>query len=285
MEYFDQENQIKKEYKEEGRKFHFYTPSELCLTLPLIEKISLFLIGFIGLRVLSLIVVYIFKFIEIDAALKSSLINLICYLLIAAVFVTILIFDRNHSIKKVFVDFKHPHTYIYGLIGFGLIIGIELLISNIYSIAIPSYGSNINQSEISSMTINYPFILFFMTVILAPFCEELTYRVGIIDSFGNNPKYRTLGLILSSILFGFIHSNILTLILYIGNPASPYPADILSDMILNEWLNLPIYIISGLILSLVYTRSGKISASLFAHMANNLYSFIMIFIAVAIRKA
>ena len=234
---------------------------------------------------MSFIAVSIFNFIEIDATLKSSLINFICYLLIAVSFVLILVFDRNRSIKKVFADFKHPQTYIYGIIGFGLIIGIELIISNIYSMAIPSYGSNVNQSEITSMTTNYPFILFFMTVILAPFCEELTYRVGIIDSFGNNPKYRTIGLILSSLLFGFVHSNILTLIMLIGNPASPYPADVLSSMILNEWLNLPIYIISGLILGLVYTRSGKISSSLFAHMANNLYSFIMIFVAIAISKA
>ena len=104
MEYFDHENQIKKEYKEEGRKFRFYSPSELSLTLPLLEKISFFLIGFIGLRLLSFIAVSIFNFIEIDATLKSSLINFICYLLIAVSFVLILVFDRNRSIKKVFAD-------------------------------------------------------------------------------------------------------------------------------------------------------------------------------------
>ena len=90
-------------------------------------------------------------------------------------------------------------------------------------------------------------------VLIAPLTEELVFRGVIMVACEDTKKYH-LGLILSSILFGFLH--------LIGYHFS------FSDLLF--------YSISGAILGVVRQSSGKLSNSIFLHM---LINFIATFVA------
>jgi hypothetical protein len=47
-------------------------------------------------------------------------------------------------------------------------------------------------------------------------------------------------------------------------------------VVINELLNLPIYVLSGFVFAFLYAKTGKISSSMMAHCYNNLYSYITI---------
>ncbi|MBP5342421.1 CPBP family intramembrane metalloprotease [bacterium] len=120
-------------------------------------------------------------------------------------------------------------------------------------------GETTNQEIIngyfksSSKVIHYV-LLFFTTVILAPFLEEFEFRKLIFDAFPNT--HFIFPVITSSILFGLLH---------------------MAEFSLIELLYLPIYAIPGFILALIYHYSGKnIFASYLTHSLVNLLSYIVI---------
>ena len=140
----------------------------------------------------------------------------------------------------------------------------------LYSL-VPFYGDNENQLLIESSIKNDPVLMFFSVSIFAPFVEEFTYRIGLVDSIGH--KRRWLGVLLSSVIFGAIHFDWSSLFSYIIGGAE---SGIEPEAILNELMNLPVYIGSGVVLGFVYALSGKISSSLFAHALNNTISFVVL---------
>ena len=160
----------------------------------------------------------------------------------------------------------------------------------------------------------YLALFFFEIVIFAPFTEELTYRVGLCGLCSGKKHNYILGIIISSIVFGLIHFNGFELQSYkvifnsidiencstttdnckdILNMLNDFNTSLgfeavtdiveakqialnnLNILIRNEWLNLPIYIISGAILATSFCYSGKLSSSFLAHSVNNLVSFIV----------
>lgn len=290
MEIYDNEEKQTTSYKSKTPKKDFFPRSELNDWLPLWEKIVFFLIGYLGINLFSFIVqrilfatpLAVFKngvFLGFTT-LGSVLINFFTYFLLVASFLLFLFFDRRKTYKRFFAQFKSKSTYLYGLIGFGCILAFQLILGNIYQATIPFYGSNSNQSGIEEMTKAYPILLFIMTVFFAPFVEELTYRIGIVDTIGHKYKYRWLGIIFSALIFGAIHANLFSayvnfLDLANDNTATAELIQQARIAIYNEWLNLPIYIGSGFLLGLTYAKSGKISASFMAHMGVNLFSMVV----------
>ena len=81
---------------------------------------------------------------------------------------------------------------------------VNILFSLMYS-GIPYYGSNDNQETITQSVGSNPVLMFFSVAIFAPICEELTYRIGLVDSIGH--KKRWLGVLLSSLIFGSFSSR------------------------------------------------------------------------------
>ena len=299
MEVYDNDKKNTKHYTDHTVKKEFFPRSELNDWLPLWEKIVFFLLGYIGINIFSFILqrilfatpLAVFKnglFLGFTT-LGSVLINFFTYFLLVLSFCLFLFFDRRKTYKKFFSQFKCKSTYLYGLIGFGCILAFQLILGNIYQATIPFYGSNSNQNGIEEMTKAYPVLLFIMTVFFAPFVEELTYRIGIVDTIGHKYKFRWLGILASALIFGAIHANLFSAYINFTDIVSDSKAtaeaiEQAKIAIYNEWLNLPIYIGSGFLLGLTYAKSGKISASFMAHMGVNMFSMIVTIIQNSLAK-
>ncbi len=293
MEIYNNHENKTETYRADEKTKNFFPRSEFNDWLPLWEKIAFFILGFLGIKLFSYITSIIIAragFIEVHdgyfsyTPLGATLINFFTYLLLVIAFAGFLFFDKRKTYKKFAKEFTHVDTYIYALIGFGLVLGFQLLLGNIFSNTISFYGNNANEEGIESMTKSYPALLFVMTVFFAPFAEELTYRIGLVDTIGHKYKLRWLGIVLSALIFGLIHANIASAYsdlasLMANEEATAEAIQKARYALYNEWLNLPIYIGSGFFLALTYAKSGKISSSMLAHFGVNLFSMIATFIS------
>ncbi|ALD66020.1 CPBP family intramembrane glutamic endopeptidase [Spiroplasma cantharicola] len=105
-----------------------------------------------------------------------------------------------------------------------------------------------------SITIAYVILLFILTVVVAPFCEELCLR----NSFNLNASNRWLGFVGSAMFFGFVHYG----------PTFDF-GHILS------------YSAAGFILSGIFLfTKGNMTFSWIVHLLNNLLAFILILIII-----
>ena len=231
------------------------------LTLGANREIGLFLIGFVGLFLLAQVIGIItlsaesFRYVqmgltgdELKAALTdfsssvrfTLLINDLTYTLIFAAMLLFLWKD-NRRLLKSFANLK---------ILFGFVVGFAMIIlSGIWSnIAIKLGAStNINQGAVEETIKASPLLAVLVTGLIAPFVEELTYRVG---AFTFLKRINTvLAYVVVGALFGLIHIK-------------DYGS-------LNEWLSYPSYLIAGLCLCFAYDKFG-FGGSFLAHAMNNL---------------
>ena len=150
---------------------------------------------------------------------------------------------------------------LFFLAGFGaaiVLIGINIGYS--YLIGLTGFNSgNENQQTIELVVKDYPVLSILVLGIIGPIVEEITYRLGLYSVLRRYNKI--LALIVVSVVFGLIHFGITT--------------DMTANDFINELLNLPIYMISGFILSFTYDKWG-FAASSIAHILNNLLSIIFI---------
>lgn len=263
--------------------------------IPVWEKIVFFLIGFLGLNIISVIVSIVIQsipgmlvrtengYLKVTS-LASALVNFLTYALLVIIFLLFLFLDKRGNYRRYFASYTHPKSYLFAFVGLLAIFLMQKLFSVCYD-RIPFYSSNDNQTSLESLSHSYPALLFFMTVFFAPFCEELTYRVGLLDAIGNKYKYRWLGIVLSAIFFGFIHFDFSAITDYwqILADSESTASEITKAMqsVQIEFLNLPIYVLSGFFLGLTYALSGEIASSTTAHMVNNLIGFLAIIITAA----
>ncbi|ORX76534.1 abortive infection protein [Anaeromyces robustus] len=94
--------------------------------------------------------------------------------------------------------------------------------------------------------------------VLGPILEEFVFRkllFGIINNYS-----KILAYLVSCILFGLSHLDFKNLLSY------------------NEYISLPIYIVSGFILAFAYDFDGCLLASIIAHALNNGFDTICFFI-------
>ncbi len=278
MEIYDpgqsrQEQRKEKSQKDKEQRVFFHR-SALNDWTPLWEKIAFFLLGFLGLQAISFLtsgIISLSGLVQSDYSTAVSLNNFLAYLLLLIAFMLFLVLDKRKSWKRVLEDFKDPKAYGYALICVGAIYLVNLLFSLMYS-GIEFYGDNENQEIIAQGVTTNPALMFFSVAIFAPICEELTYRVGLVDSIGH--KRRWLGVLLSSVIFGAIHFDWLSCLSYLF---AGEDSGIDRFLVLNELLNLPVYISSGLVLGFTYALSGRISSAIVGHAVNNTLSFIAMF--------
>ena len=109
-----------------------------------------------------------------------------------------------------------------------------------------------NESVLREIIKAFPALSVFVFGIVGPFCEELTYRVGL---FGCFKKYKWLAYLTSIIVFALMHFGFT------------------SPNIIDELVNLPIYLFSGAAFAFAYDKFG-LAGSLSAHVTNNLYAII-----------
>ena len=280
MEIFNQQNNQNEPYKrppidEENQSI--FPRRVLAFSLPLWEKVVFFIIGFLGLQLVSILIQVILLSIpalQNNTDLLLSLLNFCTYFIILITFVLLMIFDHRKTYVKFLQEFRDVKAYKYALIGFACLIFINYLFGLVYSF-VPFYGSNNNQEGIESMTLSQPALLFFTTVIFAPIVEELTYRVGLGESIASKAK-PIIAIILSSVIFGLIHFDFSSISSLITAEAEAKQAALENFIV--ELMNLPIYISSGIILCSIYFISGRLSTSICCHVINNLFSYIILFI-------
>lgn len=116
---------------------------------------------------------------------------------------------------------------------------------------------NANESAIREMAKAYPFFTIIMTVIFAPICEEMTYRLGLFGAIRKRNRY--LAYIFGAMIFALIHFQPFTDDETVNKTA----------YLINELWNLPSYIVSGVILCRAYEKHGNIATSMIAHALNN----------------
>ena len=271
MEYIENKELEEKEVKGIFTDILKYAPSKLCgmlgnvITVPIYtslfttEQYGLYTISIAMLSFLCIIFsdwvglsgLRFFRHHQLMDDLPKYLTTLVAILTMnmALMFAISFIFKDNLYILKPLIN---PKEIFLGLVFAGLLISI----TSIYNAFIFNLGitSNLNQVTVEEVALNSPFFSFIILGIIGPICEELTYRVGL---FGIIRKYNRLAsYIASSVIFGLLHFSLV---------------DFTLSSFINELLNLPSYIISGLILTIAYEKGGFTSC-IVAHMFNNILS-------------
>ena len=218
-------------------------------------RLTLFVVGFLGLDIFTLIVQIILKiifpdwFVETNPSyvLSLSVLNTIRYTVLAIVFV-ILLFPRLKVILKKFLNWKTD------LLGLAFAVGI-IFATVMYNLIISQFIEmevNANEVAAENMILTYPILSIVVLGILGPICEEITYRYGLFSLI--NKKSKVLAYIFTPLIFALIHFD------FTGN-------------LLVELINLPTYIIAGIGLTFAYDKFG-FNTAVIAHVTNNLYAII-----------
>lgn len=178
-------------------------------------------------------------------------INFLTYLSIFIIsFITLFPYIRA-TLGKVF----QSGTWV---LGFGFTFAILLssyALNSLYQVLNIQLENNQNQATIVQLVKDAPIISLITFGLLGPIVEEWTYRYGLFQYL--RTKNRWIAYIISLTLFGLIHFDF-------------------SNMnMVNELLNLPIYLIAGAWFCFIYDRFG-LNVAMSAHIINNVLSVLVI---------
>lgn len=155
------------------------------------------------------------------------------------------------SLKKVSFDkhfFNQVLSGVIGLLVWSLVFGfLRLMVGG-------GIDDSVNQEAATSLIMSYPLLMSFLSVCLAPFQEELIFRLAMMNLFGNSKYQKLAGWLISSLVFGLLH--------VIGS---------------GEWIHLIGYSVSGLILGWFYLKTDNIWYSIAIHLVNNLIATLLVF--------
>ena len=214
-------------------------------TIPLWKRIYLLAMGIVGLNIIAVFIALMFMLLpQLSEDQVNSLTNIVTYAILFGAMIGVILLD----IPKFVDQFKDYKRYLYGLL-FGLaVIGFDVVYSNFVNLFYEFHVSG-NEESVRSTIVLYPALSIIVLGILGPICEELTYRVGL---FGLIKKWNfAVAFLASTFVFGFAHFSF-----FGGN-------------ILDELVNLPIYLFSGFAFTFAFVKYGFIG-SMTAHITNNL---------------
>ena len=154
--------------------------------------------------------------------------------------------------KKEFIDnlkdfLKNNKEYFKKYFKYWILIVVLMGISNYIVSFFTSNNVSENQQAIIDMLKRYPIYTFFITVITAPFIEELVFRLSIRKLFAHTD---ILFIIVSGLLFGSLH--------VIGSVQSIY-----------DYLFIIPYSIPGFIFAYIYTKTNNICVPISLHFIHN----------------
>ena len=238
---------------QKDRKYGELGLSKEILMTSIPTQVILFSIGFLSLMLLQLVFGIIFSemYLHDDDPALLMLANGIPYAIVSVALIACLF-----SIKKPLISrLKRWKNYLWGIAFGAVLIGFSYLYS--FLIGLGNFGDNNNQNAAETMIFAFPVLSMIVMGILAPVCEELTYRLGLFSFAKRINKY--LAYVIVIIVFGLIHF------------------DFLAEDIVNELVSLPQYIIAGLLFCLAYEYKG-LPCCVVAHMLNNIFSIAFILI-------
>lgn len=223
---------------------------------PIRKQIALFIVGWFGLHVIATLIQFLLMGANIIIGNKetynlSILTNAIGYIALCA----ILLLISNKNLVKLTKSFKRYQSYIAGAVCFLAILVFSNLYGNFLNIVGIKATENANQESLDNINATYHLTSIIIFGLIAPICEELTYRVGLF-SFCKR-KATWFAYLITILVFAFIHFNL----------------DFSSvKAFTNELLNLPYYMFAGFAFCFTYDKFG-FAGSLFAHTINNVLSF------------
>lgn len=132
-------------------------------------------------------------------------------------------------------------------IGIGLAYLFSIAGELIVNLVAPQSGEAANQTLVETLVQSNFLLMFFQSVIIAPFIEELLFRGLIFNSLRQNMVWAHL---ISAFLFGLLHV---------------YSYILAGDM--SEWIKLIPYMMAGLSFSIVYEKRQTIIAPIILHAA------------------
>lgn len=213
-------------------------------------------------RLLIVLCIYVVTFfvLPIIAAtfidVSNNYLNLLILQLVIYLLGIILIsFTLKTYLKYFFKNFLRVESYAWGIIIGAIMIGLSIAYS--YLISKFDIPTNSNQESVQNMVLNYKILSFFVVVIFGPMYEELIFRVAVYDL--SMKVNKVFGYFVTIILFVLIHIN------FLGKDINW----------ISEAAAIPSYLICSIALCFLYDKFGY-SASLTAHILNNLLSFILI---------
>lgn len=234
------------------------------------DELILFLWGSLGLELICIPLAYLAKLTGWRSDQMSMMLNLLAYSVEFIGFVIYLFLIRPQLGRIILSSFKRKnlartangffYSYVIYLI-------LSLIFVFIKYLAHVTTSDNANQSSLVDLSI---FVVAFvlMTVVLAPICEELTYRVGLCSLLKRvNPWLAVIG---SGIIFGMIHFDFTTISTAISGGGN--------EALIKELWSIPPYIFSGVAMGFAYIREGCFTASWSYHFFNNLLSVILIYV-------
>ena len=241
------------------------------------KQLLFFLIGWAGFQILGLIVsLFVASVVrasnpgasgdELNQILNGVGPNFavtgITYLVLGLVLFILIL--TSHRLKDLGNSFTHWRTLGFAVLGFVVIFVFQLVYSYLADFIFKQAGikpsSNNNELTLNAMTLYNPALSLLVFGILGPFCEEMTYRVGLFGLLSRLGK--ALAYIIGALVFGFIHFGFDIL----------FSGDV--EAIIVELVNIPNYVVAGLILSFIYDKAG-FGASYSVHALNNIFSLIL----------
>ncbi len=236
--------------------------------IPWVKQLIIFIVGLLGLNIAATVFSVIFMAANGDIDNAALTINFLSYLVI---FCSLAALVWMHY-KGLFKSFKRWKPYVFGLAGLGALLVFNMGY-NAFIQAVHPITDNANETAVNSYILSSPVMAFFVIVIFGPVVEELTYRVGLFSLLSR--VHIVLGYILTALTFAFIHFDWSCIISYL---AGDIEAAVFNEVLINELLNIPLYIAAGVVFNFLYHKFG-LASSLTAHMTNNLLSFMLVFLA------
>ena len=238
------------------------------VVLPFWRQILLFFLGWMGFQVIALVVSEILYLqgadpswgeAELEAFLSSAPYLGPLHFIAYAVLFLALSLCLWDGWKKTLKSFASAKGYLWGLAAFaaqyafGIVYGILLQV--ILAALGMEYAPNANQGTLDVIIQGYPVLSLLIFGFVGPFCEELTYRVGLFSFAGRFGK--VVAYVGSALVFALIHFDFEAF----GNP----------EALAVEFYNLPSYLFAGLSLGFAYDKGG-FAGGFVAHALNNCLS-------------
>lgn len=236
------------------------------------KQLTLFGVGWLGLNAFHYLIQAIILLLSVttfndnkevlrsflETSLASMIFNGSAYVILSVVLLFVLQDDAIELMKT----FKGWKPYVAALIGIATIFTFNIIYNTLLANLHLSISDNENESALNSIVQDFPFASLILFAVIGPVCEELTYRVGLFSFFKRINS--VLAYAITIIIFALIHFGF-------G-----------AENMVNEFLNLPFYIMAALTLTYLYDKYG-FASSVTAHVLNNSISLILTIISVYAR--
>lgn len=251
-----------KNAKPDARKFAHFIPTAFWKQLLYIAA------GLVGLEIITFIAMYIAIAInhpaDANAFLKTGEGLFTTYSIVYPTLFVVMGLIAWSDWKKIGKSFLNWKPYVAGLIGFFVLTAFSIIYGMVSTAILKACGidtssTNSNQLNVINMVKYNWVVCFFVIGLLGPFCEELTYRVGLFGFASRLGKW--VGYVAGILVFAFIHFDFTALSSHNGA--------------IIEFVSLPNYLFSAATLCFLYDKFG-FGASYVTHALNNILSVIQI---------